>query len=223
MTKEMISYYGLEGEDPLGIRDGDGVLITQLIDEKGAPADTGPAYLAGVRPEDVIVKFGDREIEIIYDLRSVVANTPPGEQVPVKVVRKGEVLDLSVTLAERTLEQQERNEREGLSFEQRQAERNKEIGLEFETLSAGDAERLNMEEKRGVLIRSVAPGSLADEAGLMRGQVITHVNGSAVTTAQALYDQINSLGSGSGVILRVIWQNPQDGRISPAFTSFLKP
>ena len=73
------------------IKDGDGVLVTQLIDEKGDPAETGPAYKAGIRPEDVIVKFGGREIETIYDLRSAVANTPPGQTVPVIVVRKGEV------------------------------------------------------------------------------------------------------------------------------------
>jgi len=223
MTREMMDYYGINSQDPEGIRDGDGVLITQLIDETGGLAETGPAYLAGIRSEDIIVQFGDREIETLYDLRSAVANTPPKEQVPVTVVRKGEVLRLNVTLAERTLEQKERDDSQGLSFEKERQERDKEIGLEFETLSARDAESLNLKQERGVLVRSVAPGSLADEAGLVRGQVISHVNGESVETAQALYDRINSLSSGSGIILRVIWQNPRDGRLSPAFTSFIKP
>ncbi len=224
LTGELSRFFGTSGDDPEGIKDGDGVLITQLIDEKGEPAKTGPAYLGGIREEDVIVKFGNREIENLYDLRVAVANTPPQKKVPVTVVRKGEVLNLTVTLAERTYDQRERAENEGLSFvERREEEREKEIGLEFETLSAQDAERLNLGEERGVLIREVAPGSLADEAVLARNQVITHVNGVPVTTAQNLYDKINAMGSGSGIVLRVIWQSPQDRRLNIAYTSFKKP
>ena len=224
LTAELTEFFGLSGDDPEGVKDGDGVLITQLIDEKGDPAETGPAYLAGIRAEDVIVKFGDREIESLNDLRVAVAYTPPGEKVPVAVVRKGEVLNLTVTLAERTYDQLEQAEDEGLSFEQRRKEeREKEIGLEFETLSAQDAERLNLGHERGVLIREVAPGSLADESGLGPSQVITHVNGVAVTTAQNLYDKINTMSSGSGIVLRVIWPSPQERRVNIAFTSFKKP
>ena len=110
------------------------------------------------------------------------------------------------------------------SFEQqRKEEREKEIGLEFETLSAQDAERLNVGDERGVLIREVAPGSLADESGLGPSQVITHVNGVAVTTAQNLYDTINTMSSGSGIVLRVIWPSPQERRVNIAYTSFKKP
>ncbi|MDA2933301.1 trypsin-like peptidase domain-containing protein [Acidobacteria bacterium AH-259-D05] len=224
LTDEMKKFFGVSGDDPTGIRDGDGVLITQLIDEKGEPAETGPAYLAGIRSEDILVKFRDREIETINDLRVAVANTPPKQRVPVVVIRKGEVLNLTVTLAERTLERRDRAENEGLSFEERrEEEREKEIGLEFETLSAREAERLNLKSEQGVLIRDVAPGSLADEAGLTRSQVITHVNGNPVTTAQDLYDKINSLASGTGIVLRVVFQAPQARQMSIAFTSFLKP
>ena len=224
LTAELSEFFGISGDDPEGAKDGDGVLITQLIDEKGDPAETGPAYLAGIRAEDVIVKFGDREIEHFNDLRVAVAYTPPGEKVPVAVVRKGEVLNLTVTLAERNIDQREPAEKEGLSFEERRKEeREKEIGLEFETLSAQDAETRNLGDERGVLIREVAPGSLADESGLARNQVITHVNGVAVTTAQNLYDSIKAMSSGSGIVLRVIWQSPQERRINIAYTSFKKP
>lgn len=131
---------------------------------------------------------------------------------------------LTVTLAERTIERNERDESAGLSFEERRAEeRDKEIGLEFETLSRRDAERLNLDVDGGVLIREVAPGSLADEAGLTAPQVITHVNGNPVTTAQGLYDNIDSLPSDAGIILRVVWKTPQSRQLSIAYTSFVKP
>ncbi|MEE8350256.1 MAG: trypsin-like peptidase domain-containing protein [Acidobacteriota bacterium] len=224
LTEAMGDFFGVSGADPTGIKDGDGVLITELIDEKGEPAETGPAYLGGIRAEDVLVKFGDREIETIYDLRVAVANSPPLKQLPVVVVRKGKVETLTVTLAERTLEREVRGESEGLSFEERrEEEREKEIGLEFETLSRRDAEGLNLDLKGGVLIRNVAPGSLADEANLTPPQVITHVNGNPVTTAQELYDTINAQSSGSGIVLRVVWKTPQSRQMSIAYTSFVKP
>lgn len=224
LSKTMGEFFGVDGNDPSGIRDGDGVLITELIDEKGEQSETGPAYVAGMRPEDIIVKFGEREIETIYDLRSTVANTPPDKQIVVTVIRKGEEVPLTVTLAERTLERDERSEGEGLSFEERQEEeREKKIGLEFETLSQRDAEQLNLDIAGGVLIREVSPGSLADEAGLSTPQVITHVNGNPVATAQALYDTINSLTSGTGIVIRVVWNTQQSRQMSIAYTSFVKP
>ncbi len=229
MTDELAQYFGVAGNDPQGIKDGDGVLVTQLIDEKGDPAETGPAYKAGIRPEDVIVKFGGREIETIYDLRSAVANTPPGQTVPVIVVRKGEVKRLNVTLAERTLEQADRrgNGDDSLSFDEKEEkEKPKEIGLEFETLSQQDAAKLGLEDSRGVRIISVAPGSLADEAGLEPNQVITHVNGTPVNRSQEFYDRIRSMPSGKGVILRVISvlaDDRQNRQRSISYTSFVKP
>ena len=226
MTPVMAEYFGIAGDDFTGIKDGDGVIVTQLINEHGLPDDTGPAYEAGVKPEDVVVKFGGREIETINDLRSAVAYTPPGEKQTLVIVRKGKVVNLTVTLAERQLERRSREGQEGLSFEQhKKPERTKEIGLEFETLRPRAAEQLGLEKEIGVQILDVAVGSLADDAGLKSGQVITHVNGELVRTAQDLLDEINSMSSGQGVVLRVVSVDPRDRdrRQSIAFTSFLKP
>jgi serine protease Do len=224
LTPEMASFFGVAGNDPDGVKDGRGVLITQLIDEKGDPADTGPAYKAGIRPEDVIVKFADRKINNLYDLRSAVANTPPGQTVPVVVVRHGRVLNLNVTLAERTFGTEP--ERERMTLDERRDERRpKEIGLEFETLDARDAQSMGLEGERGVRIREVTPGSLADDAGLQANQVITHVNGQPVRTSLELKNTITGLQSGAGVVLRVVGVDEVRGQRQKSvfFTSFVKP
>lgn len=220
-SEEMAQYFGVAGHDASGIKDGDGVLVTEIIDEGGKPAKAGPAWEAGIRPEDVIVKFGDREVESNFDLRSAVANTPPGKSVPIVVIRRGQVLNLSVTLAERTLEERTRAERAPQSLDEERQEPKKEIGLEVQTLSSQDAARLGLEDEKGVLILGVAPGSLADEAGLQPNRVVTHVNGDAVRSVQELKDKLNSVASGKGAILRLVYS--QDGRKSIAYTSFVKP
>jgi serine protease Do len=224
MTPELAKFFGVAGDDPEGIKDGDGVIVTQLIDEKGDPSTTGPAARAGIKEEDVIVKFGDREIEDLWGLRTAVASTPPGKKVPVVVVRKGEVIRTEVELAERTLEERQRSEAQGFSFEEEEPPpKPKEIGLEFQTLSSRDASQLRIEGETGVLILSVTPGSLAEDAGLVPRVVVTHVNGKRVTTASEFKDAVTSVPSGEGVVLRIVIPPGQANQKSVAYTAFVKP
>ncbi len=223
MTQEMAEYFGVDGDDPSGIRDGDGVIVTQVIDESGKPGESGPAYKSGIRPEDVIVKFGNREIETVQDLRLAVAKTPPGKEVNVVVIREKQVKNFTVTLDERTLEAQTRERDEGITLDERQErDRTKEIGVEVRTFSRRDAERLGLEDEEGVIILDITPGSLADDAGLAPNQVITHVNGQTVTSGAGFRDRILSMSSGEGVVLRVVTVDANRTK-AVLFTSFIKP
>lgn len=61
--------------------------------------ENGPADQAGIRRGDVIVLFNGRAINIFSDLPAMVAQTAPGSEVAVEVLRDGETLQLTVTLA----------------------------------------------------------------------------------------------------------------------------
>ena len=224
LNREMAEYFGVAGEDADGIKDGDGVLVTQLVDERGEPNQTGPAYDAGIREEDIIVKLGDQEVENNFDLRVTVANTPPGDALPVVVVRRGEVKNFTVMLAERTMEAQERSEAGGLSFEEEedQETRRKEIGLRWRTLNPRDSDQLGLDEEGGVFITEIWPGSLGDEAGLRRFDIITHVNGKAVQTDREFKETIDGIASDQAIILRVI-SISQNRKSSVRYVSFRKP
>ena len=222
LTSEMADFFGVAGQDPEGVRDGDGVVITQLIDESGAPATNGPAYKAGVRSEDVIVQFNGREVETIWDLRAAVATTPPGESVPVTIVRKGQVHNLNIELAERTLEDQRRSNSEGLRLDPEvERKRDKEIGIEVRPLGSRDKERLGVSDEEGLLILDVTPGSLADDAGLQPEMIITHLNGEAIESGPAFRDKVLSMRAGQGVVLRIVAMTQRQKTI--VYTSFVKP
>ena len=189
--------------------------MTQVIED-------GPADQAGVEAEDVIVRVAEREVKTSWDLRAAIANTPPEEEIPIQVVRKGEVLELSVTLAERTLEQELEDQTEGISLDEKvERDRKKEIGLEVRSASERDLERLGIGGEQGILILEVTPTSLADDAGLLPGQVVTHVNGESVTSGAEFRDRILELESGSGVILRLVYS--AERRTEIRYTSFVKP
>ncbi len=51
----------------------------------------------------------------------------------------------------------------------------------------------------GVLVAQVVPGSAADDAGLQVGDIITAINGDAVTTAQETADKVGALHPGDQI------------------------
>jgi serine protease Do len=79
----------------LGLRNERGALVI------GVPTAGGPAALAGVRRDDVIIRYGGRAIEDSRELTRAVADTPVGATVPVIVIRQGEEVSLRITVGRR--------------------------------------------------------------------------------------------------------------------------
>ena len=56
---------------------------------------TGPAEKAGLEAGDIIVEFNGRPVNTMRDLPKIVAETPIGDKVPVKVLRRGKEMALT--------------------------------------------------------------------------------------------------------------------------------
>ena len=56
----------------------------------------GPAALAGIRPEDIVVALDGQPVEAIGDMQRLLTGDRAGRAVEARVVRGGEVLDLAV-------------------------------------------------------------------------------------------------------------------------------
>jgi len=57
-----------------------------------------PAEAAGIKPDDIIERFGDKVIKDFESLQLAVADTMPGERLKVWVNRKGRRLGMSVEI-----------------------------------------------------------------------------------------------------------------------------
>ncbi len=62
-----------------------------------------PADTAGLRPNDLVLKIAGQGISTEQDLFDTVASITPGRRVPIEVQRGTRVLELDITLEERTL------------------------------------------------------------------------------------------------------------------------
>jgi len=212
-----------------GVKQGSGVLITQLIDEKGNPSNSGPAAKAGIRPEDVIIEFDGKRTYTTQDMMLAVANTQPDRKATVKLVRHGEEKLLDVILAERTYETAEEG---NYSFETKEEQPKPEIGLSFDNVPSQMMQALDI--AGGALVLSVKPGSLAEEAGLQgqeqgQGDIIVEANGQKINAAQDLLSLVKNLKAGEAVVLKFI---RIEGRVQnssrviaspPIYTSITKP
>jgi len=86
------SYLGVSLRDPQTA--GSGAVVAELA--SGSPAST-----AGLRAGDLIVEFDGKPVKSPNQLAEIVADTPAGRTVKLKIVRNGQAQTASVTLAER--------------------------------------------------------------------------------------------------------------------------
>jgi serine protease Do len=85
ISPEIARSFGLDPANPKG------ALVADVV-------PNSPASRAGFEPGDVIVRFGNREIEDNHDLPRLVAETPAGQQVDITVLRDGKERKLTATI-----------------------------------------------------------------------------------------------------------------------------
>jgi serine protease Do len=178
--------------ESLGLKSAQGALVAKVI-------KSGPAIAAGIQRGDVIVEFDGKPVNSAQELPLMVAETPLGKAVTVKVVRDKKPLELSATITE--------------SHEQQIASAEKErpgtpgahsvFGMRVKDLSPGLALQLGIDATSGVVISSIDPGSRAEEAGLRARDVILEVNRATVKNVEIFQQAMKSGAKGKVVLLLV--------------------
>ena len=170
--------------ESLGVGESRGALVAEVL------PDT-PAHQGGLKAGDVIVEFDKNPIKDSGDLPMIVARTPVGKEVGVKVLRGGSEQTLTVRIG--TLK-----EESAAAVEQ-----GSDLGLTVRELTPEIAKKLSVKRTEGVLVTGVEPGSAAEEAGLRRGDVILEVNRTPVTTLAAYKQALKQVEKGQNALLLV--------------------
>jgi serine protease Do len=166
-----------------------------------------PAATAGIRPSDVILKFDGQPVENMRSLPRAVASTPIGKAVPVELMRKGETVDVNVTVG-RLPEGEDVEEQEKGSQKQEEIEPEHEdlLGLSITELTDELRGKFNIGKTvEGVLITAVDPDSPAAQKDVKAGDVIVEVTQEKVTDPQEVLARVAAVKkSGRKTVLLLI-------------------
>ena len=171
-----------------------------------------PAERAGLKPGDVVMQYNGERVAGIEQFSRLVRETPAGREVKMQIYRDGSPLTVSVTVAARRAPQapyaippmpmtppmELRMPDIPRSF---MTWRNSALGIECETLEGQLADYFGV--KRGVLVRSVSKGSVAERAGVHAGDVITRVGDAKVATPADLWSRIR-MSRGKPIALAIV-------------------
>jgi len=164
----------------------------------------GPAAKAGIKAEDVIVAFDGKPIHNGQELINYVADTPVGKEATVTVFRNEKKMDFKLTIEDRTKvfasryggsrpEQEERGEGETARF-----------GITIENLGASQRQSWGFNERGGVIVRSVEPGSFADDIGIEPNDVILAINRQPIDSVSDVRRLQDKLRPGDSVAFRIM-------------------
>jgi serine protease Do len=183
ITPELARQFHLEEER--------GSLVADVFE--GSPAEKG-----GIMRGDVIIEYDGKRVDEPYYLRNMVASTPPGTEVEIKVIRDGRIETLWVTIGELPSEAREErgagmyeNALRGVSVQELTPELYKEMGI---------PERI-----RGVIISDIEPDSPA-ATRLRKDDVILEINRKAISSVEE-YEAVVSKIKKDEDILLLIYRN----------------
>ena len=142
------------------VEEKEGALISQVFE--GSPAEK-----AGLKVGDIIVEIDGKKIKSSQDVVREVLKKQVGQKIEIAIIREGKRSELPVTTTEMPPE----------AAGQKAPSVTKEwFGLRVTPVTPDIAKQLGLPKAEGVVIDNVEAGSVGQDAGLRRGDVILEVN-----------------------------------------------
>ncbi len=158
--------------ESLGLDAAKGALVATVTPDS-------PAAAAGILPGDVILDFDNQPIENVRSLPRAVAATPIGKSASVKLLRKGETLDLNVTVGQLPASEEaadDATQDQNGTDEEAAPEKEELLGLSISPLTEELRSQYGIGQSvEGVIITDVKPDSPAAQKDVKPGDVIVEV------------------------------------------------
>lgn len=173
----------------LNLPKAEGALVAEVV--KGSPAEK-----AGFKRGDVIVQYNKSDVVENSELPLLVADTPIGTKVPVKVIRAGSSKTITVHIEELKEDViDEVIDETGNAIDK--------FGLRTQDITPEIARTLGTGNVNGALVSDVEADSVAAEAGLQRGDLIIEVNSKPVASSAEFRAYTKAAKSGVPLLLLV--------------------
>jgi serine protease Do len=151
----------------------------------------GPSESAGLKPGDVITSVNGHSIDQSFDLPTVIAEIPPGNQAHIGIWRdhKAREVDVKTVLLDDEPAQTARNQ---------DNDGGGKLGLAVRPLEPKEQQELHTRGR--LLIENVSGPALA--AGLQAGDVVLGVNGAGVTSVAELKREVARAGHSVALLIQ---------------------
>lgn len=217
ISKENMSRYSL--------REPRGVAITEVVKDS-------PAEKAGLKKDDVIVRFDDEAVTSVRKLNRLVSEVAPDHAVKLAISRSGTEQEVAVTIGKRSsnvntlraLTRPPGSSGEDFRWEFPEPGRDnlvfamgngRRIGIGTTQLTKQLADYFGVAGGKGVLVTSVSEDSPAAKAGIKAGDVITAVDGEKIEAAGDLTRAINSKKEGDVQLTVIRDKSPRTIKVTP--------
>lgn len=168
----------------------EGVLVSQVF-------ANSPAQKAGLWRGDIIIEFDGKKIKKYRELQTIVASTEVNKIVNVKVVRKGTVKNVKIKVGERNSDAILEPQKTEIS----QSEN--DLGIVVTDITDDIASQYGLTKGSGVVVLSVDSGSSAEDAGIMRGDIIHEINGRQIKNSVDFKDVAKSINKKEQVVILI--------------------
>ncbi len=170
----------------LNLKEPIGALVNDVV--SGSPADK-----AGIKRGDVIISFNGKDIKKMIDLPRIVAETPVGKEVEIKIIRDGKEYLLKTIVSE---QKEGRLSFKGSTIEER-------LGMRVHDITPELARQLRIRDRIGVVIIDIITGSPADEAGIQVGDVIKEINRNPIRNLKDFENIIEKLDKNRPILFLI--------------------
>jgi serine protease Do len=166
-----------------------GVLVADV--DSGGPAD-----MAGLQPQDVLLKFGGRAVSRSREVARAIAATRAGATVELTVLRGNKLLQIDAVAGKGSPDQV-------VGYRVWRDDPHGRLGITVENVTREAQRQMNLLSSKGALIIEVKPGEPADEGGVKAGDVILEFNHVPIESAASLQAVTRDLAKAGRVFLTV--------------------
>lgn len=160
-----------------------------------------PAYKSDLRPFDVITSVDGQPVTTDTQLQHEILKKKIGQTVDLGIWRKGQTMKIAVTTGELPNDIGQPAALEPTPPSAPQEEATNKFGLQVQDLTKEIASRLKLKAQQGVIVTDVDENSIAAAQGIQREDVITEVDGRAVTNVASFRDALTKADPTRGVLL----------------------
>jgi serine protease Do len=173
----------------LNLKTRNGALVADVV-------DNGPAEKAGVETGDVILEFNEVKVNNVDHLRNTVSASKPNKQYDLVVIRDGRKKRLKVTLEEMPGDE--------VLLASNRPEPTNVLGIEVSELTRSARREYGIANREeGVVVTSVAEGSVSANSGIQVGDLITRVGTKKCKTPQEFKRLLNETRKRDMVMLHL--------------------